>query len=145
MGTPRSVFKGACVVSWSWCLSPASSIVIDCDVRRGHRARGHYQAQNCKRERGVVKHMAYPTRYPLEPGVQISILVSPIHAGDRLSIEYPNGKRGSAKVLHCGENALDIIVGKARWRLAPLAPEEVPEAPIRFAQKPVPIWVIQPK
>lgn len=89
-------------------------------------------------------HLTYPTRHPLGSGVQMSILESPIRAGDRLSIEYPNGKRGSAKVLSCGANALEIVVGKARWRLAPLAPQEVAEAPIRFAQKPVPIWVIQP-
>ena len=109
----------------------------------GTKRIGHYQAQSRKWEDGVLMHLAYPTRYPLGSGVQMSIVESPIQVGERLAIEYPNGKKGSAKVLSCGANALEIVVGKVRWRLAPLAPQEVAEAPIRFAQKPVPIWVIQ--
>jgi hypothetical protein len=91
-----------------------------------------------------MMHLAYPTKYPLEPGVQVSIVVSPIRVGDGLSIEYPNNRRGSARVLRAEANSLEIVVGKKRWRLAPLGSKEVAEAPIRFAQKPVPIWVIQP-
>ena len=90
-------------------------------------------------------HLAYPTRHPLAPGVQVSIILTPIRVGDGLAIEYPNNRKGSARVLRAEGNTLEIVVGKIRWRLAPLGPRDVAEAPIEFDQKPVPIWVIQAK
>ena len=90
-------------------------------------------------------HLAYPTKNPLGPGVQVSILLTPIRVGDGLAIEYPNNRKGSARVIRAEANSLEIVVGKKRWRLAPLGSKEVAEAPIKFDQKPVPIWVIQAK
>jgi hypothetical protein len=91
-----------------------------------------------------MMHVAYPTEYPLRPGVQVSILVTPIRVGDALAIEYPDNNRGAARVLSAEANRLEIVVGRKRWRLAPLEPTESAVAPIRFAREPVPIWVVQP-
>ena len=90
-----------------------------------------------------MKHLAYPTNYPLVAGVQLSILVSPIKGGDELAIEYPNGRKALGKVMSGGPSLLEVVVGKKRFRLAPLAFNNKPEAPIRFLREPVPVWVVQ--
>lgn len=73
----------------------------------------------------------------------MSILVGPIKGGDELAIEYPNGKKALGKVVSGGPSLLEVVVGKKRLRLAPLASDNTPEAPIRFLRKPVPVWVVQ--
>ena len=89
-------------------------------------------------------HMAYPTRKPLEAGVQVSVLAHLISAGDSLAVEYPDNSRDTAEVIRSSANILEIDIGGRRWRLAPLAPHEMISVPTKFDKKPLVVWSIQP-